>query len=118
MNTPAESESKIEGLSGFLWALAIGPAIMLVWLIGMAVASLTIEPTDTVMIIGPQKRAFSAVAGTQTQILTAGEGFVVVRGTRKGYVRRLYRNGALLVLPTAESMCGHPGVVRKIVSGY
>lgn len=118
MSQTTESESRTEGLSGFLWALAIGPVVILVWLVGMAVASVTIEPTETVMIIGPQKRAFTAVAGTQTQILTAGEGFVVVRGTRKGYVRRLYRNGALLVLPATESMCGHPGVVRKIVSGY
>ena len=82
----------------------------------MALVYVLFEPGQTAMVFGPQNKTFPAVAAADAQILSSGEGFLVVRGTRSGYVRKLYSGGAMLVMPTTEMMCGHPGAIRKIAT--
>ncbi|MGE3643588.1 MAG: hypothetical protein AB7F96_07015 [Beijerinckiaceae bacterium] len=105
------------GGAGLLAALFIGPAIILAWVIVSALAYIFFEPGETVMVFAPQRAAVQAAASADAQILSTGQGFIVARSDKGGYVRRLYKNGAWLVLPTSEMMCGHPGIVRKIATG-
>jgi hypothetical protein len=112
-----EAEPEPFRLRGILFPLLIGPGIIVVWGAIMALVYLLFEPGQTVMVFGPQNKTFPAVAAADAQILSSGEGFLVVRGTRSGYVRKLYSGGAMLVMPTTEMMCGHPGAIRKIATG-
>lgn len=105
------------GFGRILLAFLIGPAIVLGWLGLTALAYVLYEPGETVMVLGPQNRTFQAIAHADAQVLSSGEGFLVARSDRTGYVRRLYSGGAWLVLPATEMMCGHPGIVRKIATG-
>ena len=112
-----EAEQEPFRLRGILFPLLIGPGIIAVWGAVMALVYVLFEPGQTVMVFGPQNKTFPAVAAADAQILSSGEGFLVVRGTRSGYVRKLYSGGAVLVMPTTEMMCGHPGAIRKIATG-
>ncbi len=114
---PPAGRSGRGGLGGILLAWLIGPAIILGWLGFMALAYVLFEPGETVMVVGPQARNFQAIAEADAQVLSSGEGFLVARSDRPGYVRRLYSGGAWLVLPATDMMCGHPGIVRKIATG-
>jgi hypothetical protein len=104
-------------LRSILLPTLLGPAIIVVWGAIMALIYVLFEPGQTVMVFGPQHKTFPAVVAADAQVLSSGEGFLVVRGTRSGYVRRLYSGGAMLVMPTTEMMCGHPGAIRKIATG-
>lgn len=109
-----------EGQTGFgriALAFLIGPAVVLVWMGLTALVYVLFEPGETVMVLGPQHKTLSAVADSDARVLSTGEGFIVARSDRPGYVRQLYKNGAWLVLPATEMMCGHPGAVRKIATG-
>jgi hypothetical protein len=94
-----------------------GPGLIVLWVLLMALAYVLFEPGRTVMIFGPQSKTFAAVVKADAQVLSSGDGFIVVRGQQDGYVRKLYSGGAWLVMPTSEMMCGHPGALRKIATG-
>jgi hypothetical protein len=105
------------GLGGIAFGFLIGPAVVLAWMGLTALAYVLFEPGETVMVLGPQGKTFRAIAEADAQVLSAGEGFLVARSDKAGYVRRLYKGGAWLVLPATEMMCGHPGAIRKIATG-
>ncbi|MCC2097277.1 MAG: hypothetical protein KDJ29_10320 [Hyphomicrobiales bacterium] len=104
-------------LRSILLPVLIGPGIIALWAAIMALVYVLFEPGQTVMVFGPQHKTFPAVVAADAQVLSSGEGFLVVRGNKSGYVRKLYSGGAVLVMPTTEMMCGHPGAIRKIATG-
>jgi hypothetical protein len=67
----------------------------------MAVA----EPTRDAVVIGPPRETLAALAGSDTRIVEAGTGYLIVRGTQAGFVRALYAGGAWLVLPHRTGGC-------------
>lgn len=64
-----------------------------------------LEPTEAVMVIGPQDRAFAAIVEGGGLVVEQGDGFTVGRGTGPGFARALYAAGAWAVLPSLGGGC-------------
>jgi len=84
-------------VAGMLLALAV-------WFAGMAALALAVDPPAVVMF-GPERSLETALAATETPILSVGPGFVALRAGRPGFVRRLYRAGAWFVWPVMKAGC-------------
>jgi hypothetical protein len=84
-------------LAGMLIALAV-------WFAGMAVLALAIDP-PAVVVFGPERNLESAIAATDTPLLSVGPGFVAIRAGQPGLVRRLYGAGAWFVWPVMKAGC-------------
>jgi len=83
-----------------------GAAVMAVALfISLAGLTLLFQPTPAVMVFGSQERALGAIVQSDGLIVEQGNGFMVGRGERQGFVRDLYAAGALLVLPAVTGGC-------------
>ena len=100
----------IEGLSRKPLRWLAGKAGLLamtlaVWFGGMAVAAALWDPSEAV-VFGSRADVLLAQAPADVRIVSAGAGFVVLRGDRAGWVRDLYRHGAWLVWPASASGCG------------
>ena len=77
-----------------------------VWFGGLLVAALAFEPTAAVMVIAPEGRAvFASARDGDVDFLDAAGSLFTVSGRNAGFVRRLYANGAWLVLPMTEGGC-------------
>jgi hypothetical protein len=76
------------------------------WLSTLVLMTLLFEPIPTVAVFGPAAQTIAALEGSDTRILDAGSGYVIVRGESEGFVRELYRKGALLVLPARDGCLG------------
>lgn len=63
------------------------------------------EPTDAVMVFGPQDRTFAAIVASDGLVVEQGDGFTVGRATGPGFVRNLYASGAWAVLPSFGGGC-------------
>lgn len=82
-------------------ALALG-----LWFGGLLVAAVTFEPTAAVMVLAPKGRAvFASAQQGDVDFLDASGSLFTVAGRSTGFVRRLYANGAWLVLPMTEGGC-------------
>lgn len=100
------------------FSLHIAGAVALVvcgWLslvVGLAFAA---GPGKSIAIIGPQTQAIAAVARTEGRILAAYRYVTIARSDQAGFVGRLYRAGALLVLD-ADQAGGCTGLPPKRVA--
>lgn len=88
-------------LAGKAGLLAI---VLCVWFGGMAVAAALWDPAEA--IVFGSSDVLLEQAPADVRIVSAGAGFVVLRGERSGWVRDLYRHGAWLLWPAAASGCG------------
>jgi hypothetical protein len=75
------------------------------WFALAAAATLALEPSATVAVFAPLHSAVAATVHADARLINAGSGYVVIRGEREGFVRRLYAGGAWLVLPALTSGC-------------
>jgi hypothetical protein len=87
------------------WAIGVAAA-MSVWLVGVIVCTVAIEPTRTVMIIGPDRKSLVSVVERfgDIALVDGSDRSMIVSGS-PGFVRRLYTAGAWLVLPVRASGC-------------
>jgi hypothetical protein len=92
---------------------AIG--VLVIWMFIAGLAALA-EPTSTVTAFGPQAKLLQAVNTSDVDLLSAGRGFMVVRGRTNGFVRALYTAGAWAVLPGGIGACGASDLATKMSS--
>lgn len=76
-------------------------AVLAVWFLGMAVASLVVTPTVVVAFGDPGE-----LAGADGSPLASGRGFLAMRTASTGTVKSLYQHGAWLVWPVLTAGCG------------
>jgi len=77
-----------------------------VWFGGLLVAAVAFEPTAAVLVVAPEGRAvFTSAHNGDVDFLDASGSLFTVSGRNAGFVRRLYANGAWLVLPMTEGGC-------------
>jgi len=115
--SPRQEQDNPRRSTGLWLSFLIGPSVIAAWVALSALAYIVFEPSETVLVIGPQQRGFHAVVAADARVLSGNGPILVVRGEEPGFVRRLYAGGAWLVLPTTEVMCGQHGVVRTIIAG-
>lgn len=94
------------GTKAALRFVAAALGILAVWFAALAVLTAALEPEETVIAFGPEPRLFAALAGSDALLVSTGRGFIRLRGQSAGFVARLYRAGALLVLPGSAFGCG------------
>ncbi len=77
------------------------------WFAFMAILTLTVQPTSRVLVIGSSQAQVLAAVTTAGGELVAGlsRGVIAEGAGRPGFVRDLYRAGALLVLPATGGSC-------------
>lgn len=109
--TPLGEKPARNALSEGLRLLRHGGAALALWLAAIILLTAFLEPVRTVAVFGSEHRVLAALAGTDVRIISAGRGYLVVRGDEKGFVRRLYAQGALLVLPSRPSGCIRSGAM-------
>jgi hypothetical protein len=73
----------------------------MLWFAGMALLATLIEP-PVVAVFGPSA---SVLADPSLKIVTIRAGVATVAGQGRGWVRRLYANGAWFVWPIVGSGC-------------
>jgi len=84
-------------------ALAVG-----VWFAGLAIAALTLEPTQEVVVVAADT-AIASIARADVALVHASDTVITVAGRSRGFVRDLYAGGAWLVLPASNGGCrGRP----------
>lgn len=96
------SRKPLRWLAGKAGLLAMTLAI---WFGGMAVAAALLDPAEAI-VFGSKTDVLLGHASADVRIVSAGAGFVVLRGNRAGWVRDLYRHGAWLVWPASATGCG------------
>jgi hypothetical protein len=75
------------------------------WVSLTALATVALEPTRTVAVFAPASASFSALVQADARLVDAGNGFILVQGEHRGFVRELYAGGGWLVLPAPTSGC-------------
>lgn len=98
--------------------MRIGVAAALVacgWLSFAIGVAFTTGPDKSIAIIGPQAQAIAAVVQAKGRILAAYNFVTIARSEESGFVGRLYRAGALLVLD-ADQAGGCSGLPPKRVA--
>ncbi len=80
-------------------------AILAAMISAAMLVTVVFEPSQSVMVLGPQNRNLAAIVEADGLIVEQGDGFTVGRGTSPGFARRLYSNGALMVLPSFGGGC-------------
>jgi hypothetical protein len=83
--------------------------VLAVWFLGLAGVTAALEPEDTVIVFGPERRLFAALAASDVLLVSNGPGYLRLRGRSSGFVVSLYGNGAWLVLPGTAVGCGAIG---------
>ena len=79
------------------------------WFALAASVTLVMEPVRTVAVFAPASVALAALAHADARLVGSGGGFILVRGERAGFVRRLYAGGGWLVLPALTGGCRGAG---------
>lgn len=82
--------------------------VLAIWFVGIAFMTLLVEPTASVIVVGPRAMAFDAAAASDAALLEIHPGFSRMRSTQRGFVRRLYAAGAWLVWPAIDGGCVSP----------
>lgn len=88
-------------------------AVVLAWFIAIATLTYFAEISPTVIVFGPEKTTMAAMSRSHTLVLEGGRGFIIVQGKGRGFVRRLYSEGAWLVMPSNIDGCGIGSYVRE-----
>ncbi len=102
MTIERASRRPLRWLAGKAGLLAVTLAV---WFGGMAAAAALWEPSEAI-VFGSRADVLLAQAPADVRIVSAGAGFVVLHGERKGWVRDLYRGGAWFVWPASAAGCG------------
>ena len=86
-------------------AASVLPAVFAGWLTILVGVTAAFEPTNDVVVFGPPSRTLALLDGTDIRITDVRPHMTKLRGTEPGFVRALYANGALLVLPVKSASC-------------
>lgn len=88
--------------------VATGALAITIWLSGLALLALCVEPTATVLVIGRQAATIRAVAYADVDLVDMRPAISLARSQRRGFVHDLYAGGAWLVLPAPDGGCLSP----------
>ncbi|MGL4637087.1 MAG: hypothetical protein ACRCWF_13975 [Beijerinckiaceae bacterium] len=80
------------------------PTALAGWFAGMLLLTPLLEPTSEVFVIGPSS-TLAELPKTGSLLVDAVGGMPRVRGASPGFVKRLYAQGAWLVLPARSGGC-------------
>lgn len=81
------------------------PAVFAGWIAVLVAVTAAFEPTNEVVVFGPPSRTLALLEGTDIRITDVRPFMTKLRGTERGFVRALYGNGAMLVLPVKSASC-------------
>ena len=88
-------------------------AVMLAWFAAIAVLTYFVDLSPTVIVFGPEATTMDAMSRSDTLVLEGGPGFIIVQGKGRGFVRKLYAEGAWLVMPSDLDGCGFGSYLRE-----
>jgi hypothetical protein len=94
---PASTAQSLKAMS-----IALG-----LWFGGLIVLPPVLEPTRDVLVFSPAE-TIATLPATGAALLDTSAMWVRVRRTETGFVRRLYAQGAWIVLPAFEGGCNRP----------
>jgi hypothetical protein len=94
-----------------LATLAVGTGAVAGWLLILLAVTLLAEPHPDVLVPGPPRHTLALLHGTDIRVTDLQDHYAVLHGTRPGFVRTLYAQGAYAVLPARAPGCF--GVMRK-----
>jgi hypothetical protein len=95
----------------------LGGALVLgVWFSLVAVATAIGEP-KRVVVFAPAADAIRALVRGDALILGGGNGFTIMHGRKRGFVRALYAGGAWLVLPATTGGCRGMAMGPAVAAG-
>jgi hypothetical protein len=82
------------------------------WFVAIAVFTYLVDLSPTVIVFGPEATTMAAMSRSGTLVLEGGPGFIIVQGSGHGFVRKLYAEGAWLVMPSDLDGCGFGSYLR------
>lgn len=88
-------------------------AVALAWFLAVGVLTYFADLSPTVIVFGPEETTMAAMSRSGTLVLEGGPGFIVVQGSGRGFVRKLYAEGAWLVMPSNLDGCGFGSYLRE-----
>lgn len=91
---------------------AIALAVLAGWFVAIGVLTYLVDLSPTVIVFGPEATTMAAMSRSDTLVLEGGPGFIVVQGKGRGFVRKLYAEGAWLVMPSDLDGCGFGSYLR------
>jgi hypothetical protein len=105
------SDTPLRGgkLAAIMLAVAAG------WFIAIGLLTYFVDLSPTVIVFGPEATTMAAMSRSDTLVLEGGPGFIVVQGKGRGFVRKLYSEGAWLVMPSDLDGCGFGSYLRDKV---
>jgi hypothetical protein len=92
------------GTAQSLKAMSIALAL---WFGGVIMVTPVLEPTRDVLVFSPVE-TIAALPSAGATLLDASGSWTRVRRTETGFVRRLYAQGAWIVLPAFDGGCNRP----------
>jgi hypothetical protein len=101
-----EPVSTAQGLKAMSIALAL-------WFGGMIMLTPVLEPTRDVLVFSPVE-TIAALPAAGVALLDVSGSWARVRRTEAGFVRRLYAQGAWIVLPAFEGGCNRTSGIRAV----
>jgi hypothetical protein len=91
---------------------AIMLAVVAGWFVAIGVLTYFVDLSPTVIVFGPEATTMAAMSRSDTLVLEGGPGFIIVQGRSRGFVRKLYSEGAWLVMPSDLDGCGFGSYLR------
>ncbi len=88
-------------------------AVALAWFVAVGVLTYFVDLSPTVIVFGPERTTMAAMSRSDTLVLEGGPGFIIVQGNGRGFVRKLYAEGAWLVMPSNLDGCGLGSYLRE-----
>ena len=88
-------------------------AVVLGWFLAVGVLTYFVDLSPTVIVFGPEATTMAAMSRSDTLVLEGGPGFIIVQGKGRGFVRKLYAEGAWLVMPSNLDACGLGSYLRE-----
>ena len=92
---------------------AVAFAVVLAWFVAVGVLTYFVDLSPTVIVFGPERTTMAAMSRSDTLVLEGGPGFIIVQGNGRGFVRKLYAEGAWLVMPSNLDGCGLGSYLRE-----
>ena len=87
-------------------------AVALAWFVAGAGLAYVADLSPTVIVFGPEATTMAAMSRSDSLVLEGGPGFIIVQGSGRGFVRKLYAEGAWLVMPSNLDGCGLGSYLR------
>jgi hypothetical protein len=92
---------------------AVGMAVVLAWFVTVAGLTYVADLSPTVIVFGPEATTMAAMSRSDALVLEGGPGFIIVQGSGRGFVRKLYSEGAGRVMPSNLDGCGLGSYLRE-----